>query len=422
MKKRHLQIFILVALGAYPKAFAVTLTFEECRQKLLFKNREIEIAKIDEKISELDLNKSYSDLLPTLSLNTFASDRTLTNEDPSKRIFNQSLDLSFNIFNGFQDYSKIITQRLEIQKSKTLRLQKEKNQLNQLKKIYSDLLMAQKKEAYYRKSVETRKNIKELVALKFSSGSETKDSVLFSEGQLEEANADLELALLNLSSSRRQLSHLLDDSLPSDFYVDESLPKINIPTIQSMDYTKLLLENSDYKVNSIEQQISEQSLKAAQGKFLPTVDLTISKEIERLRNYSETQFEKTDSNYIKLTVSIPLMESLSQSFEYKKLKAEKLKSEIEREQLKVSLNEKYISLIEKNQDLLKKKEIYQKFLRASQLREEISTAKYKMGLIKFDNWIDAQDSYLSYQKTVIENENEIQTNEAEFESLAEGVL
>ena len=40
------------------------------------------------------------------------------------------------------------------------------------------------------------------------------------------------------------------------------------------------------------------------------------------------------------------MESLSQSFEYKKLKAEKLKSEIEREQLKVSLNEKYISLMQ----------------------------------------------------------------------------
>jgi outer membrane protein TolC len=392
------------------------LFYVDVEKILLSKNKDIQIATLSQEQQEHNVSSSYSGFLPTLTYYNDFSNTFDSTESTSKKIYSNSIGLTQNLFSGFQDYYKVKNAKLELaQANNSLSLEKLK-QVAELKTAFANLLLAQRMMKFSERIIETRKGIKELVSLRFSSGNETQDSMLFADGQLEESNLDLSNSVRALDLAKRKLKFLIGEELPTDFEAAGSVPLIEIPT--NPDFQKLSVDSLDFKNAALSERKGIEELKSSKAKYLPTVDFSVLRERENKRSFSESNFNKIYSTKYAINVTFPLFEGFSTYHDVQKSELEAQKNKLNlvkvSEDYYLQLKETFDRLIE----LKKKKEIYLKLLEASKLRDMIYTSKYRLGIISFEVWIDSQNDLISYEKSVIEIDFEIETNLSKWETLA----
>ncbi|MDO9180814.1 MAG: TolC family protein [Bacteriovorax sp.] len=407
-------LFILSTQSAF--ADSVKLNYADVERIFSTQNKEIKIAHINQEQSDHDVYSSYSGFLPVL---TFANDYTDThasNESSAKKIFSNSIGVTQNIFSGFQDYLKVKNAKLSLEEAGNNLSKERLTQISELKIAFGNLILSQRLIKFSKDLIVTRQGIKDLVALRFSSGSETKDSFLFADTQLEEANLSLITSKHSLESAKRKLRSIVGGELPEDFEVTGLIPLSDVPF--NPDFQKIAVSSTEFQNAVLSEKIGAQEVQISQGKFLPTVDFSVSRERENKRAYSEIDYNKNYYTKYSINISFPIFEGFTSFHSLKK-------SELENDKNKINVIKTYEDqsmqlkdTFEKCIELKAKKEIYLKYLEAAKLREMINTSKYRLGIITFTTWIDAQNDLISYEKSVIEIDFEIETNLSKWEILA----
>ena len=407
----------LIFLSAHVEAAVPRkLYYTDVEQILLSKNKDIQIAKIQVEQQEYALKSSYSGFLPTLTYDNFYSDKIDSTESTSRKIYNNSITLSQNVFSGFQDYYKVKNSKLDLlQSNNNLTLEKLK-QRAELKMAFANVVLTQRLLKFSEKTINTRKDIRELVSLRFTSGNETQDSILFAEGQLDESTLDLDNSRRALQAAKRRLKFILGEDLQDDFEVVGSIPLIEIPT--DPDFQKLAVESLEFKNAAINERKSIEDLSSNRAKYLPTVDVSVTREGDKRRNFSRNDFNKIYATTYEVNVSFPIFEGFSTYHDVKV-------SELEQEKNRINLtkvSEDYYNTLRETYDRLtelkKTKEVYLKLLEAAKLRDMIHTSKYRLGIVSFEVWIDSQNDLINYEKNVIQIDYEIEANLSKWETLA----
>lgn len=407
----------LLVLSVHVEAAAPRkLYYTEIEQILFAKNKDIQIAKLDVEQQEYSLKSSYSGFLPTLTYDNYYSDKIDSTESTSKKIYNNSVTLTQNVFSGFQDYYKVKNAKLDLQQSNNILTLEKLKQRAELKMAFANVVLAQRMLKFSEKTINTRKDIRELVSLRFTSGNETQDSILFAEGQLDESTLDLNNSQRSLDSAKRKLKFILGEDLQEDFEAVGSIPLIEIP--KEPDFQKLSVESLDFKNAALRERKGIEDLKSNKAKYLPTVDVSVAREADKRRNFSRTDFIKSYATTYEVNVSFPIFEGFST---YHDVKASELEQEKQRINLTKVSEDYYNTLREtfdKLTELKKTKEVYLKLLEAAKLRDMINTSKYRLGIVSFEVWIDAQNDLISYEKSVIQIDYEIEANLSRWETLA----
>jgi outer membrane protein len=407
-----LLILSIQAASAAP----AQLRFSDMEKLLLLKNKDIQIAQINQDQSEHELSSSYSGFLPSLTYYNDFIDTADSTEDPSKRIYSNSIGLKQNLFSGFQDYYKVKNAKLNVLESNNKLSIEKLNQVAELKTAFANLVLAQRMLKFSERIIETRKNIKELVSLRLSSGNETQDSMLFADGQLDEANLDVVTSTRSLAAAKRRLKFLLGDSLPEDFEVAGDIPLIDMPA--KPDFQKIAVESLEFQNAALSERRGLEDIKSSRAQFLPTVDFSVTREREKKRNYSEVDYNKIYYTKYSISITFPLFEGFTTYHDVKRVELEGEKNKLNL----VKVSEDYYTQLrdtyDKLQELKKRKEIYLKLLEAAKMRDMIHTSKYRLGIVSFEIWIDSQNDLISYEKSVIEIDFEIATNLSKWETLA----
>lgn len=412
-----------IAFGAFlflsiqvANAAPAKLFYGDVEKILLTKNKDIQIADLSREQQEHSVSSSYAGFLPTLTYYNDFSNTFDSTESTSKKIYSNSIKLTQNLFSGFQDYYKVKNAKLELAQVNYKYTIEKLNQIAELKTAFANVLLSQRMLKFSERIIETRKGIKELVSLRFSSGNETKDSMLFADGQLEESELDVSNAMRALDSAKRRLKFLIGEELPEDFEAEGSVPLMEMPT--NPDFQQLSVDSLEFKNAALDERKGIEDLKSSKAKFLPTVDFSVSRERENKRSFSETDFNKIYTTKYAINVTFPIFEGFTTYHDVKinDLEVQKNKLNLVKvsEDYYLRLKDTFDRLIE----LKKKKEIYLKLLEAAKLRDMVHTSKYRLGIISFEVWIDAQNDLISYEKSVIEIDFEIQTNLSKWETLA----
>ena len=379
-------------------------------QKAISYNEAVEIAAKDNnqiKAQEHYLESSIAlkkaqkaTFLPSLS-GTLSFDKGHTtllkggSETDSKN-FNGSLNLRYNLFNGFNDIANYNIANLKIETQEAT--------LSEIKsQISFDLNSALANYFYAKNSLSMSKDIQnrrednlEMVELRFTSGRENKGSVLLSKAYLEQARLDLLKAENAYRTSTTYIRKVLNLSDDLEFVITDAPPVKAINDNPNFD--AIIEKTPTIKKYLASLETSKENVSIAKSNFLPSWDLNAS-----LGKNGEDFFPDDTK---KWTVGTSLTWSFFDGGKdfHSTNSAALLKRASERElenqflDLKKILKDAYTAYQEAQRSVI----VSKSFLDAAVIRAEISRSKYNNGLATFDDWDIIENDLITKQRDYIQ--------------------
>jgi outer membrane protein TolC len=392
--------------------FSEVLTWENCLKYAKQNNPTIKIAQEKINQSHLQISITKKNLAPNIDFSMSSSKNSQNKNNDMTDSY--SIAYKQTIFDNKKNYYNIQSLEKNLLMAKADFLNTSSQLRLQLRTAFINLFYAEESLKLSEEINKIRKSDYELVKMKYESGIENKGSLLLSEAQLVDSEANVKKARLDVSKMTQSLASLMGNILYSSstlqvqcsFEIKENLK--NIPNFEVIADSTPAIQSLRLKKESESFNLKLQSLKIS-----PSVSVSAS-----LGESDNTFFSKNDlTNAFGVNLSIPIFQG-----NLRKDKIEQAKStynqsvfniENSRNEIINSLTTKWIELQKSLDDV----NTQNKFLEAYKNRSEITRAKYSIGLVSFDDWtiiednlINATKSYLSTQVQTLQKEAEwIQT-------------
>lgn len=324
-----------------------------------------------------------------------------------------ALNLTQNIFNGFEDESKIDQAEWRVKDSFWSRERVKSDLSYNLKQAFANLLYAQEYLKLTDDIIERRESNYKLVSIRYDNGRENKGSVMLSEAHMEQAKLDNIAAEDALRVARSTLLAYLNREGFDDYEATGELPMANI-AIKENEIVNLATETPDYNRAVTTEKIAAKEITVARSNFLPSLDLT-----GNVTRQDQTFFPTRDNERwsMALTLSIPIFDGFA---DYSATKSA-IFSKYAAEESKRTTFLNLVPQIKQAQTLAKQSDIKfsvdTKFKNASATRAEISRIKYNNGLLTFEDWDIIENELITRQITYLQSKRDRVIRYANFEKV-----
>nr|BDT27874.1 TolC family protein [Bacteriovorax sp. HI3] len=417
VRKSHLLVLTLSfssALFAEQK-----LTFEDSIALAVKSNLEVQASYEALKASQADKKSTRSAFFPKVSASLSyekANSETKSGASSTTDAYSGSLNLTQNLFNGFQDSASLKIADSKIQ-TEEANLQETKSQISyDLKNAVANYFYAKDSLNLSRDIKKRREDNLRMVELRFENGRENKGSVLLSKAYLEQAKLDLFKAENAMATSLIYLRRVLN--LPENEPVEiTTTPAIDDPGVP--DYDALIESTPTAKKFKATLASASATLDSSKAGFYP--DLNVSASVGKT---GDSFFPDDNRRWAAgATLSWSLFDggkdfysTYSASYQ---VKAAEKRLENQNMELRRVLSQSYTSFKEANQTV----KVSSAFLEAAKVRADISRSKYNNGLSNFDDWDLIENDLITKQKDyTLQIRNRLQASAAWEQAQGTGVI
>ena len=391
------------------------LSWRECIRLAIDNNAEYRAAQAKRNaVFELE-GVARAGYLPTISAGASAT-RMQTDAGgggsvlSSPTLFDVNLTASENLFNGLGDQARLRLARANTAAADAdLRTAKAKLSFD-LKAGYENLLSSKAFIDLQQAIVAQREYNMRMVKLRFEGGQENKGSVLQSEAYLEEARLNLVQAHYAYRTSQAQLRKLLGIEEVVNFDISDSVPTSDVE-YHDLDFKSILLTTPAHEQAQAVEESAQHNVTANRSAFYPTLGL-----VGATGQGGDTFLPGGDRRWsVALNLSIPLfnggkdyynVRSASENY----LNQARLRNSID-QALQVSLQDAYFGYASS----IKRLKIDKSFQEALQVRAKIGRAKYKQGLLTFDDWDRIENDLIDRENKFLSSSRDRVTAEAAWE-------
>ncbi|NPA40630.1 MAG: TolC family protein [Thermodesulfobacteria bacterium] len=414
--KRYSIILILIILFLPIKLYGKTVF--SLRDAIIFalkNNPELNLYKLKVKEAELSKKQAFSQFLPSLSI-TYNYQRSDQGKGlPTTNFSSIGPELSWNIFNGLQDWynykelSMLLKAQKQEEKNKTIEL------AFQIVQAYLDYL---KQKAFYQsalKSLEDAQTILSLVKQKYKQGLCSYADLLDAEAKVKKAKFEVTKYLYTAEIAKAELLTLLnlDISKISDV---EFLPldTKNLKVQPLSTCVQVALKNNP-QLKEVNYTIYAQQARvnSVKGEFLPSIDLY-------LQYYKTSPTfslipEKDEEFTAGVRITIPIFWGGKRFFELEKQETILEEKKLQKRSLKLSVVKEVFSSYKSLESAKQKYLASQEWLRKIKEDYEVVKEKYEQGIASivdlttvFARLASARAELISAKYNLIEKYYELQ--------------
>lgn len=424
-----MRIVLFVGLVlASGQSFSAALTWNDVLNLAVKENTSLSQAQQQYQAAQENVHVARRGYLPSIRANISAtrtgsksgsgaivSNGVILNSSSSSISTNYlaALNLNQNIFNGFEDQSKVDQAEWRM-KNSFWTLERVKSDLSfNLKEAFSNLTYAQEYLDLTDDIIERRESNYKLVSIRYENGRENKGSVLLSEAYLEQAKLDNIAAQDALRVARSKLLSYLNRDGFDDYVATGETPLPNI-NIKEGEIANLATETPDYNQAVATEKVAQKEVVIARSAFLPSLDLT-----GNVTRQDQSFMPSNDNERwsVALNLSIPIFDGFA---DYSATKAAVFSKYAAAEQKRTTFLT-LVPQIKQAQTLARQSDIKfsvdTKFKQASATRAEISRIKYNNGLLTFEDWDIIENELITRQITYLQSKRDRVIKYATFEKV-----
>ena len=384
-------------------------TLAECIDRALQENTTIKQGLLSNNVTELTLEQSKANLIPTLSASGsqgFNFGRSLdphTNAYISQNNISNSFSVSssYNLFTGFQTIQTIKKNELDL-KAGTLDLEKTKKDVTlNVTLAYLQVLFAFEQVENAKSQVESTQSQVDKTQILVNAGTLPIGNLYTVQSQLatdkySEVNAENQVSI-----SKVNLMQLME--LPVDPAFDIIRPDLTNLIVETTDksntdsiYSKALIVQPDIASSDLKVASAETNLKISKASLYPRLSLStgISSAYSDLRStVFEQQLKDNLSESVRLSLSIPIFSQKQVSTSIKKsqigIYSSQLNAQNTRNQLRKNIEQAYNDMIAAQHNF----EAVQNQLISTETSYNDSKRKYELGMITATDYLIAKYNY-----------------------------
>lgn len=387
-------------LAASAGAAEAPLNWSNCLSEVIRNNPQLLSAGEAVAKARATVLANYGLFLPQISAEGSAS-RSQTESDDGyqdSRLYQGSLSAYQSLFSGFGDLATL-RQSQALLTVAEVNLQATKAALGAaLLQGFARVLFAQNFVRLAELIAARRKENVNLVEMRFESGRENKGSFLRASAYYRQAQFDVRQASRGLKAAQQELAAVLGRREIASLQVSgnwESHPLPGTP-----DFGKLALETTDYRQAAAQARAAREGVQIAWSVFYPTWSLQGSLS----RSDEDHIIPQNDQWSVSSTLSYPLFTGGRHWHAARGAKADQRKAEAELKdrgnRMVAALQERFAAW----QDAQEQVEVQIEFLKAAEVRAEISRAQYQNGLLSFVDWDLIENDLIEKQKAVLDRQ------------------
>ena len=411
MKKTILSTIFLVTLIfpniAIPQQTEVrTLNLRKCI-KIALKNNpqilasQIGVAKLKKKIPE-----ARAGLYPSLSLNADAgrlSAQPGFNAGKIGDTYNTGLSMRYNILQGGKTIASVHAARYNYEAGKAGYKGSRQDLILSVTEAYYQFLQAEQFTRVAEKSLQRAKSHLDFANARFKTGLASRSDILKAKTEQSNAKLDLIHARNAVFMARGRLNNALGRKVSSAIKIVDDLSLVAANETQGNQSKFQTLVKEAYKkrpeLKKIKDQLQAQRsfIRLAKADYFPSVSLDAN------YNFSSADVSQLyQSNYIGLSVSLPLFNGFSRPAQVSQEKLELRVLEQQaaslRQQISLEVWNAFLAVKEVKERIVNT----QVFLKDAQENLDISEGEYKEGVGSMLDILDAETTFVSAEQRYIE--------------------
>lgn len=406
--------FLMIALLSASAVLAQTndlLTWEVCLEKTRFYNPDLVSARAAVKELQYGVTSSSSSFLPQIDASIGASYGQDEVEDKwaENKSANGRVSLSQDLYRGGSNFAKrnrSIAQ-LEIgneQYRKTLSDVELRTRLAYLEVLYAQDLILLTEKIEERRAANVR-----LIQLRFDGGRENAGSLARTKAQLSQAAYESREARRALNYARRNLAAAIGINMP----VEGAQGDLSaIAPEEVVDLESLMKQTPDYSIAQTQVEASKLGMKVTRSQHFPTIKFSAD---ASARSGSIVE-DYTGSWGIGISASVPLFTGNRIRSEVAAAKEQIIQDEMGLMDTGNTLLASLLQQWNSYANAVESEAVQQELFEAEQLRAEISTAKYKQGLLSYEDWDLIESNLISQGKTHLQRRRTAEVEQARWKN------
>lgn len=407
--KNICMAYALLAMGV---SFAQTnefLTWEQCLQLTKAQNPDLVSARSAVKELEYGVASASAGFLPNIDASAGFTKRGSENNDnwTESDSTSASIGLSQDLFSGGGNVArrKRALAQLDVgneQYRKTLSDVELRTRL-----AYIDVLYAQDLIELTKRIAERRANNVRLIQLRFDGGRENKGSLARSKAQLSqalyevrEAERSLVYALRNLAAAMGQMD--LAPGAAGDLNANDPEPL--------SDLRNLMEQTPDFTIAETQVEAAQQGMLVTRSGRFPSISFNASAGLSGERELEDGSWSAG------IRASMPIYTGNQLNSDVAAAKERIIQNEMDlmdtANTLMATLQQRWNSYT----DAVENEAVQVELLDAEQLRAEISTAKYKQGLLSYEDWDIIESNLINQGKTHLQRRRTSEIEQARWKN------
>ncbi|MDZ8118925.1 TolC family protein [Pontiella agarivorans] len=393
MKKIWILTAMLAAAGTYGQTNTL-LTWEQCLEKAKAHNPDLVSARAAIRELEYGVTSASSGFLPSISARASGTYGQNENSDDWSDTKNSSgtLSLDQDLFSGGGNVARRgrALAQLEIGKEQYRKILSDVEFA--LRSAYLDVIYAQELIKLTEQIEERRAANVRLIQLRFDGGRENAGSLARTKAQYSQAAYESKEAQRELVYALRNLAAAIGLMKP----VDGAAGDLSALSPEELaDLEGLMKQTPDYAIAVTQVEAAGQGLKVTRSSRFPQVSFSASAGLG-----DGSGFERYDANWrIGLSASVPLFTGGQLRSDIAAAKEQIIQTEMDLidtgNSLMVTLQQRWNDYV----NAVENEAVQNELFRAEQLRAEISTAKYKQGLLSYEDWDTIESNLITQGKT-----------------------
>ena len=318
-----------------------------------------------------------------------------------------SLDIRQNLFSGFGNAAKRKQALARVLIGREQYRQTQSDVELRLRLAFVDVLYAQDLIELTRKIEERRTNNVRLIQLRYDGGRENAGSLARSKAQLSDASFEVRQAERSLTYALRNLAAAMGSMDPEE----GGEGTLNAPSPEELNNLyDLMRQTPDYEIALTQVAVAREGVRVTRSDRFPQVSLSGS-----TGQSGGNQLEYSDWT-VGIQASIPLFTGNRLSSEVKAAQERVVQNEMDLQNtgntLMASLQQRWNSY----QDAVENETTQKELLEAENQRAEIATAKYKQGLLSFEDWDIIESNLINQGKTHLQRRRTSEVERARWKN------
>jgi len=385
------------------------LTWEECLVRAENNSPELAAARAAIRELEFGVASASSGFFPQIA--TSAGLNRGQRENPAgwtdTRGTSVDLSLSQDLFSGMGNVAKRKRSLAQLQIGNEQYRQAKSDVELKLRLAFVDVLYAQDLIELTRKIEERRSNNVRLIRLRFAGGRENAGSLARSKAQLTQASFEVRQAERSLVYALRNLAAAMGSMEPGEGAVGVLKAA---PPDELTELFDLMKQTPDYEIATTQIESTKEGMRVTRSDRFPQVSFNATAGLS-----GEDRPEYGDWN-VGLRASMPLFTGNRLRSEVAAAKERVVQSELDLldtgNTLMASLQQRWNGY----QDAVENEDTQKELLDAEMLRAEISTAKYKQGLLSYEDWDIIESNLINQGKTHLQRRRTSEIEQARWKN------
>lgn len=408
--KYRLPILALLSVGTAMAQTNHFLNWEQCLEQTKTYNPDLVSARAAVRALEYSVASASAGFLPqvTASVGAGFGEAELNNNWTENKSANGQLRLTQDLFSGGGNTAKRrkALAQLDIgneQYRKTLSDVELRTRL-----AYIDVLYAQDLVDLTNKILERRGNNVRLIQLRFDGGRENAGSLARSKAQRAQAEFEVREAQRSLTYALRNLAAAMGQMDPAIGAAGDL--KAGSPDAL-VDLQGLMQQTPDYLIANTQIEASEQGMKVTRSARFPSITFDASA-VTRSGDYDIYN----GSWSVGLNASMPIYTGNRLNSEVAAAKEQIIQTEMGLADMANTLMASLQQRWNLYSDAIENEAVQKELFDAEQLRAEISTAKYKQGLLSYEDWDIIESNLINQGKTHLQRRRTSEIEQARWKN------